>query len=84
MDAGVLDLPDLPPGGEFRGTDSIAGEIAFMQANELRFGQLGETPAAAGIDLFLRPSGYSRCCIACSNGSVIAAAVTKSRRKNGP
>ena len=34
-----------------------------MQAYELRFGQLGETPAAAGIDFFLRPSRYSRCCI---------------------
>src|ERR1700680_320656 len=56
-------LPDLPPGCEFRRTDSIAGEIAFMQADEFGFGQLGETPAAAGIDFFLRPSGYSCCCI---------------------
>jgi amino acid transporter len=53
-------LPDLPPGCEFRGTDSIAREITFMQADELRFGQLDETPAAAGIDFFLRPSRYSR------------------------
>ncbi len=32
---------------ESEGTDSIGGEIAFTQAYELRFGQLGETPAAA-------------------------------------
>jgi hypothetical protein len=53
----------LPPGREFRGADSIAGEIAFMQAYEFVFSQFGEPPAAVGIDLFLRPSRYSRCCI---------------------
>jgi hypothetical protein len=31
---GSSGLPDLPPGCEFRGTDSIAGEIAFVQAGE--------------------------------------------------
>ena len=30
-------LPDLPPGREFRRTDAITGEIAFMQAGELGF-----------------------------------------------
>jgi hypothetical protein len=46
-------LPHLPPGSEFRRTDSIGGEIAFMQAYEFGFGQLGETPAVGGIDFFL-------------------------------
>ena len=41
----------------------MAGKIAFMQADELGFGQLGKTPAAVGIDFPMRPSGYSRCCI---------------------
>ena len=46
-------LPDLSPGCEFRGADSIAGEIAFMQAYEFGFDDLGETLAIAGVDLFL-------------------------------
>src|ERR1700734_3745272 len=54
-------LPDLPPGREFRGADSIAREIAFMQVYKFGFGQLGKPPAAVGINLFLRPSCYSRC-----------------------
>jgi hypothetical protein len=33
-----------------------------MQAYDFGFGQLGEMPAALGIDFFLRPSGYSSCC----------------------
>jgi hypothetical protein len=45
-------LPDLPPGCEFRWADSIAGEIAFMQAYEFGFDDLGETLAIAGVDLF--------------------------------
>jgi hypothetical protein len=31
-----------------------------MQPYKLGFGQLGEPPAAVGIDLSLRPSRYSR------------------------
>jgi hypothetical protein len=38
----------------------MACEIAFMQACEFGFGKLGKTPAVFGIDLFLRPGGYSR------------------------
>ena len=53
-------LPNLPPGRKFRGSDSIAGEIAFMQACEFGFGKLGKAPAVFGIDLFRRPGGYSR------------------------
>jgi hypothetical protein len=53
-------LPNLPPDRKFRGTDSIAGEIAFMQACELGFGKLDKTPAVFRVNLFLRPSGYSR------------------------
>src|SRR5882724_11920432 len=50
---GSFRLPHLPPGSEFRRTDSIGGEIAFMQAYEFGFGQLGETLAAVRIDFFL-------------------------------
>jgi hypothetical protein len=39
----------LPPGCEFRGTDSIIGEIAFVQANEFGLDGAGET--LAGIRL---------------------------------
>ena len=53
LQCGSFRLPHLPPGSEFRRTDSIGGEIAFMQAYEFGFGQLGETPAAGGIDFFL-------------------------------
>src|ERR1700678_1163455 len=53
-------FPNLPPDREFRGTDSIAGEIALMQACEFGFGNLDKTPAVFGIDLFRRPGGYSR------------------------
>ena len=38
----------------------MAGEIAFMQAGEFGFGKFDKTPAVFGIDLFLRPGGYSR------------------------
>ena len=34
-----------------------------MQAYELGFDHLGETPVVVGIDLFLRPSGYLCRCI---------------------
>ena len=46
-------LPDLPPGCEFRGADSIAGEIAFVQANQFGLGDLGKTLAVARVDLLL-------------------------------
>jgi predicted AAA+ superfamily ATPase len=41
----------LPPGREFRGADSISGEITFVQAYEFGFGQLGEPPTVVGINL---------------------------------
>jgi hypothetical protein len=41
--------------------NSMAGEIALMQAYQFGLGQLGKTPAAVGMDFILRPSGYSRC-----------------------
>jgi hypothetical protein len=50
----VISLPGLPPGRKFRGTDSIEGEIAFMQTYEFGFGQGSETPAAVAIDFFLQ------------------------------
>jgi hypothetical protein len=54
-------LPDLPPGCEFRGTDSITGEIAFVQADEFGLDDFGEMLAVAGVNFFLRPSRYSCC-----------------------
>ena len=41
-------LPDLPPGREFGGTDSIAGEISFVQTREFGLDNLGEALARAG------------------------------------
>jgi len=38
------------PGCEFRGTDSIASEIAFMQAYQFGFDDFGEMLAVAGVD----------------------------------
>ena len=53
-------LPNFPPGRKLRQTDSIAGEIAFMQACEFGLGKLGKTPAIFRVNLFLRPDGYLR------------------------
>ncbi len=51
----------MPPGCEFRGTDSIAGEIALVQAGEFGFGDFRKMLAVAGVDFFLRPSRYCCC-----------------------
>ena len=46
-------LPDLPPGCEFRGTDAITGEIAFVQADEFGLDNFGEMRAVAGVNFCL-------------------------------
>jgi hypothetical protein len=46
----------LPPGCEFRGTDPITGEVAFVQANEFGLDDFCEMLAFAGVHFFLRPS----------------------------
>jgi hypothetical protein len=54
-------LPHLAPGCKFRGTDSVTGEIAVVQADELGFNDFGEVLAVAGVDFFFRPGRYSCC-----------------------
>jgi len=44
-------IPHLPPGRELRRTDSITGEIAFVQADELGLDDFGKMLAVVRVDL---------------------------------